>query len=155
MTALRVLFASLVVTLAGCADDPPPAPPSAMLAGPFASAPRLEGADSRAHLPTPLATLDTDATGRFYWFVPEVPRGTLAFEVRAELTPLEPGSVIHRIEETVGVDQRQGLVSFGPADLNRGGTRRGAHGAEWLRGSYSLRMRDGDRELAMVLFVVD
>jgi hypothetical protein len=151
---LALVAASLLLGFA-CDDDAAPSAETPMLAGPFATAIPLGARDARPGLPGPLAHLPRDATAWFFWFVPGETASSLVFEIRAETTALAAGTVIHRAEEAIGEGQRQGLIAIGPRELNRGGVRRGPEGPEWLEGAYSLRVFDGDRELALLVFDVE
>lgn len=151
------LLVVVVLGLAGaCGDDDGPEEP-AMVVGPYVGNVQLTP-DTRSRLPDPEQSIAPDDQPRFYWFHPDAAGKTIAFEVRAETTALEPGSLIHR--EEVRVDAQppaQGLLRLDPAALSRGGARRGDSGRlEWLPGVYSVKaFLDGSSEsFATAIFEV-
>ncbi len=147
------LMLTLAPVVTACGDDAPSATLPAMVAGPFARDLVL-GADTRTSLPTPVPAIARDATGRFYWYCAEARGGTIVFELRAEVTALSPGAVIHRTEQSVGEQQVQGTLSVAPRDFSRGGVRRTESGPEWLEGTYSLHASVSGTDLASVVFEV-
>jgi len=92
---------------------------------------------------------------RFYWYAQEAAGKSIEFEVRAESTVLVAGTVIHRVEEQVGEDQVQGMMSVGPRDLNLGGAAQVDGSPRWLEGLYSVRIFVDGSELATGLFHVE
>lgn len=118
-----------------------------MVVGPYLGSVQLTE-DTRARLPDPVPAIAPDDRPRFYWFHPEAAGSTLAFEVRAETTALEHGSLIHR--ESLEIESgapTQGIVRFDPTELSRGGASRGADGTlQWLPGVYSVKAILGGAE---------
>ena len=150
----RSVFALAVALWSlGCGDDSAAPPPGAMLAGPYAGSVELND-DTRTHLPAANESVAPADDVRFYWYAQEAMGKALAFEVRAETTALEAGSVLHRVEEQVGESQFQGMLSVGPHELSRGGARQVDGHTRWLEGLYSVRIFVDDVELATALFEV-
>lgn len=151
---MRRASALLLFVMLGCGDDgAPAAAPGAMLAGPYSSAfPLTE--ETRTRLPRALDALADSDDARFYWYADEARGKSIVFEVRAETTVLEAGSVLHHIEEQVGEAQFQGFLSVGPRDLSRGGARSDNGSPRWLEGLYSVRIFVEDEELGTSLFEV-
>lgn len=140
-------MAVALLVVVGCGDgDGAVGPP--LVAGPFLGEVPLEP-DTRTRLPAPAETIAPDDRPRFYWYHPDAPGRTITWEVRAETTALEHGSLIH-VEQTQvppGETNVQGVVRLDPMRLNRGGARRNEAGRlEWLPGIYSIKGRLGDAE---------
>lgn len=132
---------------AGCGDDDGASSPP-LVAGPFLGEVPLEP-DTRTRLPAPAETIAPSDRPRFYWYHAEAPGRTITWEVRAETTALEHGTVIHTEGQAVpeGAANAQGVVRIDPKRLNRGGARRNQAGRlEWLPGIYSIKGRFGDAE---------
>lgn len=144
---LRIIaWLALGLLVGGCGDDDGPEEP-AMVVGPYQGNVQL-GEDTRTRLPDPVDRVGPRAKPRFYWFHPGAEGRTLRFEVRAETTALEHGSLIHA--ESVDVPPEgvpQGMLRLDPGELSRGGARRGAAGRlEWLPGVYSVKAFLGDAQ---------
>jgi len=150
------VLAVLLVALGACGDDDGPTEP-AMVVGPYLGNVELTE-DTRTRLPDPEPSIPASAEPRFYWVHPDAAGKTLAFEVRAEATALEHGTLIHR--EEVQVDAAgipHGILRLDRTALSRGGARRGdRRRLEWLPGVYSVKAYlDGAGEsLATAVFEV-
>lgn len=141
--------------VAACGDDEEASDPGlgAMLAGPYPTALELTE-QTRMQVPPGTESLASDAEVLFYWYAQEASGKSIVFEVRAEATALEAGTVIHRVEERVPQGQAQGMFGVTPRELNRGGTRMVDGHPRWLDGIYSVRIFVDDAELATGIFEV-
>ncbi len=150
----RLWFVLSLFAFCACGDDAAQAPSvGAMLAGPYPRALVLSETTRQSLPPGRDAIGDADEA-LFYWYVPEDEGPSLRFEVHAESTALEPGTVIHRVEETRGAGEAQGMFAVSADALNQGGARMEGGGPRWLQGIYSLHLFAGDRELSTLVFNV-
>jgi len=151
---VALAWAGLVAAV-GCGDDAASSDPP-IIVGPYARDIALE-ADTRAALPRAREHVGIHDAPRFYWHHPGVAGETLTFELRAEATALEQGTVVHTATVEVPEDAHppQGLVDLHPTEFNQGGARRNRAGnLEWLPGTYSLKGRTGGEIFATLVFEV-
>lgn len=154
MRALVLL--ALVLVLAACGDDDAVVDPP-LITGPYPG--NLELTEHTRHrLPAALATISQGDTPRFYWHHPDAAGKAITFEVRAETTALEHGTLIHTETVEVPADAAipQGMFRIDPRSLSQGGARRNERGQlEWLTGLYSVKGKlEGAEPFATGLFEV-
>lgn len=156
LAALSLLLSVLLPALGACGDDDGPVEPP-IVVGPYLGSVELTE-DTRTRLPDPQASIAPSDEPRFYWFNARAGGETLTFEVRAETTALEHGSLIHREQVQASAQGvPQGVLRLDPTALSRGGARRGTGGKlEWLPGVYSVKafLGSGTESFATAIFEV-
>jgi hypothetical protein len=145
------IFVVVAMVCGACDKDEPAQKDVAMIAGPYAEAPAL-GQDFHQGPLTVVDHIEIEAPVYFYWYHPGNAE-RLTWVLKAEAAgALSHGAPVH--EESFSIEgASEGVVSFRPQALNRGGARRNDENRlEWVEGLYSVTAKSGAGEIGNILF---